>query len=186
MQDSQHCMNFSYYYYIIIIIISRPRVGLSVFVVIIIFTYTSKHSDPHCTMVEGGLDHNLNVSSSTKPIRRTATAAHLVDFLCLLMQLKRDEWVSSKVISIDGSLREVHQMHDLISVCLQPFFLLKHETWHFPNRLQLAIFLLFRPKLLHSDCADGVKVPVGKTRWTWKLVNNLRGAGPLKSARCCH
>lgn len=129
MQDSQHCMNFSYYYYIIIIIISRPRVGLSVFVVIIIFTCTSKHSDPHCTMVEGGLDHNLNVSSSTKPIRRTATAAHLVDFLCLLMQLKRDEWVSSKVISIDGSLREVHQMHDLISVCLQPFssWSMKHD-----------------------------------------------------------
>lgn len=28
--------------------------------------------------------------------------------------------------------------------------------------------------------ADGVKVPVSKTRWNWKLVNNSRGAGSLE------
>lgn len=28
--------------------------------------------------------------------------------------------------------------------------------------------------------ADGVKVPVSKTRWNWKLVNNNRGAGCLE------
>lgn len=81
------------------------------------------------------------------PPRGTATAAHLVEFLSLFTQLKRKESVPSKVISIVGSPREVHQTHELINACLRPFFLLKHETWHFPNRLQLAIFLLFRPKI---------------------------------------
>lgn len=62
----------------------------------------------------------------------------------------------------------------------RPFLLLKTRPWHFPNGLQCAIFLFFRPKLLYSNFADGVKVPVSKTRWNLRLVNNGRRTGSLE------